>query len=104
MSGSNKTVGSCSLPITNVLPTKPPYFSNLADGQKNMAPNEYSPRPIWIPLCFYFEKPEDNAIGKIRNLVADPTHLRVVIDDIHSYNAKYPQIHQQTVPIQSRLP
>ena len=26
-------------PITKVHPTKPPYFSNLADGQKNMAPD-----------------------------------------------------------------
>ena len=25
-------------PMTNVDPTKPPYFANLADGQKKMAP------------------------------------------------------------------
>lgn len=27
-----------SAPITNVQPTNPPYFWNLADGQKKMAP------------------------------------------------------------------
>ena len=26
-------------PMTNVEPTNPPYFSNLADGQKNIAPD-----------------------------------------------------------------
>ena len=25
-------------PMTKVQPTKPPYFANLADGQKNIAP------------------------------------------------------------------
>ena len=25
-------------PMTNVLPTNPPYFANLAEGQKNIAP------------------------------------------------------------------
>ena len=56
--------------MTNVDPTKPPYFSNLAEGQKKTAPcntmgvrrgyinrqnqdspNEYKVKPKWMPFC-----------------------------------------------------
>lgn len=38
--------------MTNVQPTKPPYLSNLAEGQKKIAPREYKVRPKWIPFCY----------------------------------------------------